>query len=155
MSQGSRIFYFIITQGYACAFSPSPYTQVCPYVSQAPWSLFPFVLSGDLGLCPATSRAPELGVLPGGWIFHFVMLYIGMSNSPLWLMFCICFSREYKTIMNFHLPKAARCPRVWWCVRTDCLLRRGMVVLVSLGPHGQSCQRCFMTHGIDCGLGHV
>lgn len=129
--------------GYGCAFSPSAYAQVCPYASEAPWVPISSCLEWRSWSLPSYLQGSRLGGAPRRKDFPSCCALYWMSNYPLWLTFCVYFSREYKTIMNFHLPKVARRQRVWWCVRTDCLLRRGKVVLVSLGPHGLSCQGFF------------
>lgn len=80
--RGSRTFHFTITQGLVVLSLPVPTPRSAPMRLKLLGSLFLLVLSGDLGLCPVTSRAPDLGVLPGGRIFHLIVLYTECQTTP-------------------------------------------------------------------------
>lgn len=143
MSLGSRGFHFSMTidQWLKCAFClQCLYWGLSQCVSDSGTSI-PSCLKWRLQSLPTYLQIVTWGCSEmEGLFIILVMLYTGMSH-PFGLH-SVCFSREYKTITNSHLPKVERCRRVWWCVRTGCLVTRGMAILMALGTHDQSCQWC-------------
>lgn len=88
--------------------------------------------------------------LPGGrgYSSHYDLAWSGWQfpeGHPFGSCFVFPFSREWKMVMDFYLPRAARCRGVWCCVRMGCLEKMGMAALVSLGLHIQGCQQRWAT----------